>query len=92
MRQATYLRDLEQDYIKSRKNNNNDLSKAKLYVEKMIESAPEGSRHNVIFSLCTWWKHIGGTFSDFEKIMPTWADKEYSKQLKHLEKEWYTLK
>lgn len=92
MRQAIYLRDLEQDYMKSRARNDGDLTKAKLYVEKAIESAAEGTRHNVIFSLACWFKHIGGSLTDFEKIMPSWSDKEYTKQINHIRREWATLK
>lgn len=92
-RQQNYLRDLEASYMKSRKRNKTgDLTKAKEYVEKTIESAPEGTRHNQIFALACWWKHIGGTYSDFKQIMPTWADSSYNHQLDRLEREWMNLK
>jgi len=92
MRQAMYLRDLERDYMASRKRNDGDLTKAKLYVEKTIEAAAEGTRHNVIFSLACWFKHIGGSLTDFEKIMPSWSDKDYNKQMNHIRREWASLK
>lgn len=92
-RQQNYLRDLEASYMKSRKRNKTgDLTKAKEYVEKTIESAPEGTRHNQIFALACWWKHIGGTYFDFKQIMPTWADSSYNHQLDRLEREWMNLK
>lgn len=92
-RQINYLRDLESEWEKSRKNyDTGDLSKAKVYAEKQIEAAEPGTRHNIIFSLACWWKHIGGSFSEFEKIMPSWSDKEYNNQINHLRKEWASLK
>lgn len=92
-RQANYIRDLEAEWEKSRKNyDTGDLSKAKAYVEKQIESAEPGTRHQCIFSLACWWKHIGGSFFEFEKIMPSWSDREYTKQIHHLRNEWVKLR
>lgn len=93
MRQINYLRDLESEWEKSRKNyDTGDLSKAKAYVEKQIEAAEPGTRHNLIFSLSCWWKHIGGSFAEFEQILPSWSDKEYNNQINHLRKEWCKLR
>lgn len=92
-RQANYMRELEESWERTRKNNNTgDLSKAKVYIEKKIESAEPGTRHQQVFGLACWWKHLGGTFGEFEQVMPSWSDKEYTKQLNHLRHEWARLK
>lgn len=91
-KQNSYLRKLEKQVEYYRKKNGNDLSKAKQYVEEKIENCPIGGRHNQIFSLACWWKKIGGTFTEFEQIMPSWADRDFSKQMYHLQHEWVSLK
>ena len=92
-KQEEYLRQKEKEYEKFRKKYGMaDLSKAKEYIEEKIESAPDGGRHNVIFGLATWWKHIGGMYADFASILPSWADRSFHKQLEHLRLEWDRLK
>ena len=92
-KQEEYLKKKEKEYERYRKKYGSaDLSKAKKYIEEKIESTAEGSRHNVIFSLATWWKHIGGSFIEFSSCMPTWADRDYHKQIQHLQLEWERLR
>ena len=92
IKQEEYLRKLEKEYERFRKKNQGDLTKAKEYVEKKIDSTPEGQRHNAIFSIATWWKHIGGSYSEFASIIPGWADKQYHKQITRLATEWARIK
>lgn len=92
-KQEEYLRKKEKEYEKYRKKfGSADLTKAKKYIEEKIESTAEGGRHNVIFGLATWWKHIGGTFTEFSSCMPSWADRDYHKQIQHLRQEWDRLR
>lgn len=91
-KQEEYMRKLEKQAEKWRKKNGGDLSKAKEYIEKKIEACTEGGRHNTIFGLACWWKKIGGSFTEFESIMPSWSDKNYKKQMQHLASEWPYLK
>lgn len=87
-----YLRELAKraEQIKKARGND-DLSAAKKYVEKSIEGAAEGERHNKVFSLACWWKRLGGTYPEFAQIMPTWADSSFDRQLRRLNREWYKL-
>lgn len=91
-KQQEYLRKLEREYERFRKKNQGDLTKAKEYIDKKIESTPEGQRHNAIFGLAAWWKHLGGTYSEFASIIPNWADKQYHKQITRLATEWQKIK
>ena len=88
IKQEEYLRKLEKEYERFRKKNQGDLSKAKEYVEKKIDSTPEGQRHNCIFGLAAWFSRIGGSYEEFSRILPSWADKQYKKQVKRLASEW----
>lgn len=91
-KQEEYLRKMEKEAEHWRKINGADLTHAKAYVQEKIENSPEGGRHNQIFSLACWWKKIGGTYAEFTQIMPSWADKSYSKQMQRLEREWTSLR
>ena len=88
IKQEEYLRKLEKEYERFRKKNQGDLSKAKEYVEKKIDSTPEGQRHNCIFGLAAWFSRIGGSYEEFSRILPSWADKQYKNQVKRLASEW----
>lgn len=91
-KQQAYLKKLEQEYEKYRKKNGGDLTKAKEYIDKKLDSTPEGRRHNAIFGLACWWKHLGGTYSEFTSIIPGWADAQYHRQIVRLGTEWASLK
>lgn len=91
-KQEEHMRKLEKQAEKWRKKNGGDLTKAKDYITEKIETCGEGGRHNTIFALACWWKKIGGTFAEFESIMPSWADTSFKKQLVHLSREWARLK
>ena len=92
IKQEAYLRRLEKEYERYRKKNGGDLTKAREYIEKKIESTPEGQRHNAIFGLAAWFKHLGGTYSEFSSILPKWADTQYHKQISRLATEWIKIK
>lgn len=68
-----------------------DLTKAIEFVKNKMEEAEAGQRHNIIFSLAAWFSKCGGDYLTFSKIKPTWADKQYDKQIDRLEKEWYKI-
>lgn len=68
-----------------------NLDNAKKYVAEKIENCESGSRHMTVFALSAWFKHIGGTFEEFSELLPSWADRGYYKQLKHIQSEWDRL-
>lgn len=68
-----------------------NLDNAKKYIAEKIENCESGSRHMTIFTLSAWFKHIGGTFEEFSELLPSWADRGYYKQLKHIQSEWDRL-
>lgn len=65
-----------------------DLTNAKQYINEKIETCEAGGRHMQILGLACWFKKIGGTFKEFEEIMPSWADKGFHKQMEHIRHEW----
>lgn len=92
-RQEEHLRKLQKAYEKWRKKNGGlNLTKAKEYIEQKIESTSEGGRHNTIFGLACWFKKIGGSYEEFSQIIPSWADRDFHKQLRHIELEWAKLR
>lgn len=86
-----YLKQLEKEYEKQRKKNGGDLTKAKEFVDKKLEATPEGHRHNAIFGLAAWFSRIGGTYSEFCEIMPSWADSKFHRQIDRLAHEWVRI-
>lgn len=69
-----------------------NLDRAKKYIDEKLENTPDGTRHNTVFGLATWFKKIGGTYAEFAEIMPSWADRAYTKQMNRLESEWDRLR
>lgn len=90
-KQKEYLRNLEIELSKNR-NPDNDLTRAKEYIDKKLENTPAGNRHMTIFGLACWWKKLGGSYSEFKSIMPSWADRAYQKQITRLAHEWSKLR
>lgn len=92
-KQEAHLRKLQKTYEKWRKKYGGvDLTKAKEFIEQKIESTNEGGRHNTIFGLACWFKKIGGSYEEFSQIIPSWADRDFHKQLRHIELEWTKLR
>lgn len=91
-KQEEHLRKLEKQVEKWRKKNGGDLTKAKEFIVEKIEQCNAGGRHNTVFALACWWKKIGGTFAEFESIMPSWSDVSFKKQMAHLRNEWVRLR
>ena len=88
-KQEAYVKKMEKEAAWWRKMHGGvDLSHAKQYITEKIEACTEGGRHMTVLSLATWFKKIGGTFKEFEEIMPSWADKGYHKQMERIRLEW----
>ena len=92
MKQEEYIKKLEEENAKRRKREpNQDMSKAIEFATRKMNETPAGLRHNAVFGLASWFAGIGGTYSEFAQIRPTWADKQYDKQIKRLATEWYKI-
>ena len=88
-KQEEYLKSLEEKAAATRKAKGFiDLTNAKKYINEKIESCEPGGRHMQILGLACWFKKIGGTFKEFEDIMPSWADKAFYKQMQRIRNEW----
>ena len=88
-KQEAHLKKMEKQAALYRKMHGSvDLSHAKQYINEKIETCESGGRHMQILGLACWFKKIGGTYKEFEEIMPSWADKNYHKQMEHIRQEW----
>ena len=88
-KQEEHLKQLEKRAKWYRKMNGSiDLTNAKQYINEKIETCEEGGRHMQILGLACWFKKIGGTFKEFEEIIPSWADKGFHRQMEHIRHEW----
>lgn len=91
IKQEEYLKKLEAEHAKRRKRDNDDMTSAIEYIKKKMQELPAGLRHNGVFGLAAWFAGIGGTYQEFSQIRPTWADRQYDKQIKRLQTEWYKI-
>ena len=88
-KQEEHLKQLEKRAKWYRRMNGSiDLTNAKQYINEKIETCEEGGRHMQILGLACWFKKIGGTFKEFEEIIPSWADKGFHRQMEHIRHEW----
>ena len=88
-KQEEHLKQLEKRAKWYRRMNGSiDLTNAKQYINEKIETCEEGGRHMQILGLACWFKKIGGTFKEFEEIIPSWADKGFHQQMEHIRREW----
>lgn len=90
-KQEEYIRTIDAEN-KKRRDQNQDLTKAKEYVKRKLDEMPAGIRHNGVFGLAAWFSGIGGTYQEFCAIpRPAWADRQYDKQIRRLANEWYKI-
>ena len=88
-KQEEHLKQLEKRAKWYRRMNGSiDLTNAKQYINEKIETCEEGGRHMQILGLACWFKKIGGTYKEFEEIIPSWADKGFHRQMERIRHEW----